>query len=54
MGDVIIRAGGKDLSTPGDLRNAIEDNIDKGIIELEIIRKESRRIVKTPILIEEL
>jgi hypothetical protein len=29
MGDVIIRAGGKDLSTPGDLRNAIEDNIDK-------------------------
>jgi S1-C subfamily serine protease len=52
--DVIIRAGGKDLSTPGDLRNAIEDNIDKGIIELEIIRKGSRRIVETPILIEEL
>lgn len=29
-GDVILKAGGREISTPGDLRNTIEDNIDRG------------------------
>ena len=53
-GDVILRAGGKEISTPSELRNAIEDSIDRGVIELEIVRRGSKRIVETPILIEEL
>ncbi|MGC9010390.1 MAG: S1C family serine protease, partial [Sulfolobales archaeon] len=53
-GDIIIKAGGLETATPIDLRRAIEDNIDKGEIELEIVRRGDRYRVIVPIYIEEL
>lgn len=53
-GDVILKAGGREISTPGDLRNTIEDNIDRGEVELEIVRRGYIRVVSVPIIIEEL
>ncbi len=53
-GDVILKAGGKEISTPGDLRNTIEDNIDRGEIEIELIRRGYVRVVSVPIVVEEL
>jgi S1-C subfamily serine protease len=53
-GDIIIKAGGLETATPIDLRRAIEDNIDKGEIELEIVRRGDRYRLIVPIYIEEL
>ncbi len=53
-GDVIVKAGGREISLPGDLRNAIEDNIDRGEIEVEVVRRGYVRRVGVPIIIEEL
>ncbi|GAY26265.1 serine protease [Desulfurococcaceae archaeon AG1] len=53
-GDVILKVGGKEISTPGDLRNTIEDNIDRGEIEIELIRRGYVRVVSVPIVVEEL
>ncbi len=51
---MILKAGGKEISTPGDLRNTIEDNIDRGEIEIELIRRGYVRVVSVPIVVEEL
>jgi serine protease Do len=53
-GDIITRAGENEISKPLDLRKAIEDNIDKGEIELEIIRRGRIARLAVPIYIEEL
>ncbi|MEM2203535.1 MAG: trypsin-like peptidase domain-containing protein [Sulfolobales archaeon] len=53
-GDVILKAGGREISTPGDLRNTIEDSIDRGEIEIELVRRGYVRVVSVPIIIEEL
>jgi S1-C subfamily serine protease len=52
--DIITRAGENEISKPLDLRKAIEDNIDKGEIELEIIRRGRIARLAVPIYIEEL
>jgi S1-C subfamily serine protease len=53
-GDIIIKAGGKPVKSVRDLRLAIEDSIDKGYVELEIVRKRTRFVVEVPIAVEEL
>jgi len=53
-GDIITRAGENEISKPLDLRKAIEDNIDKGEIKLEIIRRGRIMRLAVPIYIEEL
>jgi len=53
-GDVIIRAGSREVRRVKDLREAIEDSIDRGIIELEVVRRERRLSVQVPIIVQEL
>lgn len=53
-GDIIIKAGGKPVKSVRDLRLAIEDSIDKGYVELEVVRKRTRFVVEVPIAVEEL
>jgi serine protease Do len=53
-GDVIIRAGSREVRRVKDLREAIEDSIDRGIIELEVVRGERRLSVQVPIIVQEL
>jgi S1-C subfamily serine protease len=51
-GDIILSAEGKLTRKVGDLRRAIEENIDKGHVELEVVRGASRFRVRTRILVE--
>ncbi|MCC6061411.1 MAG: trypsin-like peptidase domain-containing protein [Desulfurococcales archaeon] len=51
-GDIIIKAGGHEISTPFELRKAVEENIDKGEIMLKIFRRGRVFDIKIPILIE--
>ncbi|MDW8082782.1 MAG: trypsin-like peptidase domain-containing protein [Sulfolobales archaeon] len=53
-GDVIIRAGRREVKRVRDLREAIEDNIEKGYIDLEIVRGGKRVVLEVPIMIQEL
>jgi len=53
-GDVILRAGGREIATPGDLRKAVEDSIDRGFVELELYRRGYVWAVEVPVLVEEL
>jgi len=53
-GDVILRAGGREIATPGDLRKAVEDSIDRGFVELELYRRGYVWSVEVPVLVEEL
>lgn len=53
-GDVIVRAGGRDVKRVRDLREAIEDNIDRGYIDLEIVRAGKRISIEVPIVVQEL
>lgn len=53
-GDIIVRAGGFEVSTPFELRRAVEENIEKGEIELEIIRRGRTLRISVPIYVEEL
>lgn len=52
-GDVILKAGGREVSSPGDLRNAIEDNIDRGVVEVELVRRGYVRTLSVPIIVED-
>jgi len=51
-GDIILSVEGKPARKVGDLRKAIEENIDKGYVELEVVRGASRFRVRTRILVE--
>lgn len=53
-GDIIVRAGNRRIEKARDLREAIEDNIDRGAIELEIVRNGYKYYVEVPIVVEEL
>lgn len=53
-GDVIIRARGGEISGPRDLRRAVEDSIDEGEVELEILRGGRLFSARVPIVLEEL
>ncbi len=53
-GDVIIKATGKRIKNVRELREAIEDSVDKGCVELEILRGRSRIEDCIPIIVEEL
>ncbi len=53
-GDVIVRAGSREVKRIRDLREAIEDNIDKGVIDLEVVRDGRRLSIQVPIMIQEL
>jgi len=53
-GDVITSANGKPVKRVKDLREAVEDSIDKGFVELEVVRGRTRYHIKVPIVVEEL
>lgn len=53
-GDVIIRAGSREVKKIRDLREAIEDSIDKGVIDLEVVRDGKRLLIEVPIIVQEL
>jgi S1-C subfamily serine protease len=51
-GDIILAVDGKQVKKIGDLRKAIEEGIDRGYVELEVVRGASRFRVRTRILVE--
>jgi len=53
-GDVIVRAGGREVRRVKDLREAIEDSVDRGYIDLEIVRGGKLVEVRVPIVVQEL
>lgn len=53
-GDVIVRVNGKPVRKTKELREAIEDNIDRGFVELEIARRGKKFSINVPIAVEEL
>ncbi|MEZ0290763.1 MAG: trypsin-like peptidase domain-containing protein [Sulfolobales archaeon] len=53
-GDIIVRANGNDVSTAIDLRRAVEEAIDRGVVELEIYRKGKMLKTEVPVYVEEL
>uniref|UniRef100_A0A7C5XJ44 Trypsin-like serine protease n=1 Tax=Ignisphaera aggregans TaxID=334771 RepID=A0A7C5XJ44_9CREN len=50
-GDIIVKANGKEISSPRELRMVVEESIDRGYIELEIVRGSKRYSVEVPIAI---
>jgi len=53
-GDVIVKANDRVVKKIRDLRESIEDSIDKGYVVLEIIRSGVKHRAELPIMIEEL
>ncbi|MEM0196554.1 MAG: trypsin-like peptidase domain-containing protein [Sulfolobales archaeon] len=53
-GDVIVKAGPREVKKVRDLREAIEDSIERGYIDLEIIRGGKRLTLQVPIVVQEL
>ncbi|MEM4593047.1 MAG: PDZ domain-containing protein, partial [Sulfolobales archaeon] len=53
-GDVIVKAGPREVKKVRDLREAIEDSIERGYIDLEIIRGGKRLALQVPIVVQEL
>lgn len=51
-GDIITKANGKEISSPRELRIAVEESIERGYVELEIIRGGRRYSVEVPIAIQ--
>ncbi len=51
-GDIIVKANGKEVIRVKDLKETIEDSIDRGFVKLEIVRDLRRYLVKVPIVIE--
>ncbi|MEM4613932.1 MAG: PDZ domain-containing protein, partial [Ignisphaera sp.] len=51
-GDILIRANGREISSPRELRMAVEESIEKGYVELEIIRGSRRYNVEVPVAIQ--
>lgn len=41
-GDIILSANDKPVKKPSDLRNVVEESIDKGYVELELLRRGHR------------
>ncbi len=53
-GDVIVKAGGRSVKRVRDLREAIEDSVDQGCVELEVLRGYSRIEECVPVVVEEI
>ncbi|MEM4557423.1 MAG: trypsin-like peptidase domain-containing protein [Desulfurococcaceae archaeon] len=53
-GDIIVSANGIPTRKVSDLREAIEQSIDRGFVELDIVRGRSRFRVRVGIVVEEL
>ncbi|MEZ0393792.1 MAG: trypsin-like peptidase domain-containing protein [Desulfurococcaceae archaeon] len=53
-GDVLLAADGRQLRRTSDLREAIEEGLQRGFVELEVLRGGSRRRVEVEIAVEEL
>lgn len=53
-GDVIVRAGPREVKRIRDLREAIEDSIERGYVDLEVIRGGRRMVIEVPIIVQEL
>lgn len=53
-GDVIVAANGKPLRKTSELKETIEESIDNGVIQLEIIRGGKLFKTDVPIVVEEL
>lgn len=51
-GDILIRANGREISSPRELRMAVEESIEKGYVELEIVRGSRRYNVEVPVAIQ--
>lgn len=51
-GDIIVRANGREISSPRELRIAVEESVEKGYIELEIIRGGRRYRVEVPVAVQ--
>jgi S1-C subfamily serine protease len=51
-GDIILAVDGKLVKKIGDLRKAIEEGIDRGYVELEVMRGSDIFRVRTRILID--
>jgi len=54
VGDVIVRANGREVRRPKDLKESIEDSIDRGVVVLRVIRWGAELSVKVPIVVEAL
>lgn len=52
-GDIIVVANGKPVKRTSELREAIEESIDKGYVVLEIQRGSKRRTIEVEIVVEE-
>lgn len=52
-GDVIVKAGGRGVKSVRELREAIEDSVEAGCVELEIVRGYSRFEDCIPVVVEE-
>ncbi|MEM1696357.1 MAG: PDZ domain-containing protein, partial [Desulfurococcaceae archaeon] len=53
-GDIIVSANGIPTRKVSDLREAIEQSIDRGFVELDVVRGRSRFRVRVEIVVEEL
>ncbi len=51
-GDIIVKVNGREISSPRELRIAVEESIERGYVELEIIRGGRRYSVEVPIAIQ--
>jgi S1-C subfamily serine protease len=51
-GDIIVSANNKPTRRVGDLRAAIEESVDRGFVELEVVRGRERFKVRSRIIVE--
>jgi len=52
-GDIIVEAEGIKVKNTNQLRNILEDSIEKGYVRLRIVRRHGVSVVQVPIAIEE-
>ncbi|WP_440059452.1 S1C family serine protease [Thermogladius sp. 4427co] len=52
-GDILVRANGRELARTSDLREAIEESLDKGHVVLTVIREGRTIEVETEIMVSE-
>ncbi|MCC6044090.1 MAG: trypsin-like peptidase domain-containing protein [Desulfurococcaceae archaeon] len=53
-GDVIVKAAGRKVKSVRELREAIEDSVDQGCVELEVLRGRSKIEDCVPVVVEEI
>mgnify|MGYP001772600375 CR=1 FL=1 len=51
-GDIIVSANGKPVKRTSELKEVIEDSIDEGYVELEVIRGKRKYITRVSIVVE--